>query len=207
VPSGGSQGVEDKAAGGLADKIAGRNPLRYDAIYQRAIRAWDRSQSEKKIEVVEQSAATDAEGGASKKEKRLIRTETHAADSSLLTKALDALKAIDRLKQDSPPQKTDIAAADGGTIPMSSLSVEDFHSLSDLQLDALEARLLEKYGKDFGDARAEIAVPQLRVWHVDSRTDVLLLLAVIEYRHRMYNLGNRQEDEVPQVAARGPING
>jgi hypothetical protein len=148
-PSGGSQDVvEGKAAAGLVNKIAGRNPLRYDAIYQRAIRAWDRSQPEKKIEVVEQSAAVDAEGGASKKVKRLTRTETQTADSSLLTKALDALKAIDRLKQDSPPQKTGIAPTDGGTIPMSSLSVEDFHDLTDLQLDALEARLVEKYGKD-----------------------------------------------------------
>jgi hypothetical protein len=130
----------------IAEKIARRNPRRYDAIFSRAIKAWDSSQSEKEIRVVEQTSKTDAEGGETKKEKRSTRTETHAGDSALLTKAIEALKAIDRLqKVDVPRQSGD--RTEGRTIPLSSLSVEDFHNLSDEQLDALEARLLAKYGK------------------------------------------------------------
>jgi len=62
--------------------------------------------------------------------------------------AMEALEAIDRLKQANPQRRTDGLCAEGLTIPMSSLSVEDFHSLSDEQLDALEARFLAKYGED-----------------------------------------------------------
>jgi hypothetical protein len=32
-------------------------------------------------------------------------------------------------------------------IPMSSLSIDDFHSMTDAQLEALEKRLVAKYGK------------------------------------------------------------
>ncbi len=126
---------------------------RYDSIYQRAIRAWDRTQSDKKTSVVERTVTTDAEGGTTKKKKRSLRKETHAVKSSLLNAALAALKGLDGLQQSGSPPRNEEQDPDGqsspaGTIPMSSLSVDDFHDLTDLQLDALEARLLIKYGKD-----------------------------------------------------------
>lgn len=69
-----------------------------------------------------------------------------------MTAALQALKALDRLAEARELRSAENngrpAGEQGLTIPLSSLSVDDFHSLSDEQLDALEARFLAKYGQE-----------------------------------------------------------
>ncbi len=58
-----------------------------------------------------------------------------------------ALKAIDRLKQAGTQRRNEAQGPGGPPIPISSLSIEDFHRLSDEQFDALQDRLLARYGK------------------------------------------------------------
>ncbi len=146
---------QEQAALGLpdrADTIVGRSPRRYESIYLRAIRAWRRSQSDKRVRLVEETTETGAKGGAKTKKKRSVRTEPREGKSSHLTAALQALKALDRLAEARELRSAENngrpAGEQGLTIPLSSLSVDDFHSLSDEQLDALEARFLAKYGQE-----------------------------------------------------------
>jgi hypothetical protein len=95
VSAGGSKEVRNRAAESVAERIMRGNARRYAEIYLRAIRAWDRSLAEKKVRIVEQIVGGKAEGAENHARKRSIRTETHAGDSALLTKAIQALKAID----------------------------------------------------------------------------------------------------------------
>ena len=129
------------------DKLARNSPQRYELIFQRAMRAWDSSLAKKQIRVVERAADTDAKGGKTEKRKELRRSETHAGKSSFLASTLQAVKAIDRLKEVRTRRREDGVNADVQTIPISALSVDDFRSLTNEQLDALEARLVVKYGK------------------------------------------------------------
>jgi transposase-like protein len=147
-----SQDDRNKAAASLAARIAKGNARRYTNIYTRAIQAWDRSQAQKQVRVVVRTKNGNAEKSGGTRTTRSLRTEARAGDASFLISALRALKAIDAIhlafaplpgRNYSPVPQGDKAEM----VPMSSLSVDDFHSLTDAQLEALEARLVAKYGK------------------------------------------------------------
>jgi hypothetical protein len=143
---------------GGADAIDSRK--RYESVYRTAIDAWQRSLRRKQIRTVEQSDATDAAGAVTKKKKNSLRTETHAGKAAFLNTAIAALKALDKLREATAARRGEAQPADGPTIPITSLSIDDFRSLSKEQLDALAARVVAMYGKQTTTAESPLEPPQ-----------------------------------------------
>ncbi len=112
---------------------------RYRAIYRNAMQAWNSSQADRQVHVLEESG--DESNPAAKK-KKSTRTETRTGDAVLLAKALEALKAIDEIER----RQTAADSPERRPIVLSELTIDDVNNLSDEQLVALMARMEKKYG-------------------------------------------------------------
>ena len=119
-------------------EIIAMHITRYELIYRKAIEAWDRSQADKRVRLVEDTDTGNEEGC---KKKKSIRFESRAGEVVYLNKAMDALKAIERLRGIAPPRPSGAAALDNPA-DLAALTPDDLKNLSDEQLAALDARFV-----------------------------------------------------------------
>ncbi len=115
---------------------------RYELLYREAMNAWRLSQKGKKVQSVDDGGRTDDKGAA--KKKRTRRTESQAGNAVFLAKAIEAVKAICRLKGLDAPRRTELTGPAGRPIELTAVTPDDLRLMSDEQLAALEARLLAR---------------------------------------------------------------
>ncbi len=99
----------------MIDNVAAR----YDEIYRKALKGWDRSQADKEIRTVVESGDDDA------KKKRSVRTETQAGNAAFLAQARAAVDSIRKLKRLDLPVEAETSEAGDDPIQAEALKEDD----------------------------------------------------------------------------------
>jgi transposase len=161
------------------ERIA-RKIKRYRSIYRKLIAAWRRSQGDKEVRLVEDTAPA-GEPAAGKK-KRSLRTETQTGNAAYLAKALDVQRRIDQLEDRlAGLHDTETETCGDGRSPLADLTDEDLErftnddldTLTDDELDTVSARLRAKYEREGAkNLRPSVTSEELRAM-TDEQLDAL----------------------------------
>jgi hypothetical protein len=142
-----------KGAGGLA--------ARYNAIFRKAVRGWNRSAKDKEVRVDEETKTTGPDGIV--KTKTVHRTETRVANPACLTRALEALKGLSNLHFRAAERDAGaMGPATEAPAPANELTLEDMKTMTNQELYELELR----------DAAKAVAAGQTDVTPVPTQEEL-----------------------------------
>ncbi len=135
-------------------ELTGNAASRYDLIYRKAMEAFNASRADKQIRITEETEM--AGDGRGPRKKNTTRTETQSGNANMLSKAKDAVKAIEDLHHGRRRN------AAGGPIDLATVTDEDLDAMNDDQLYALEVRALAENPPGDGPIQSPLTPDQLR---------------------------------------------